>query len=114
MQSRIRKFSLIDQAMTRIKLTDELLIWAHSHEKELTSIGIEWSFVPSSIDDATSARIDHASDSIMARATVWDAGYSDLEAVSVESGEQIYYEHVEFGEHDALSHALEKLVGLFR
>ena len=100
--------------MTRSKLTDELFKWAHRHEQELTSRGIECSCTSSSIDAQASARIDLSSDSIMARATVWDAGYCDVEAVSVESGEQTYYEHMEILEHDALVYTLDKLLDLFQ
>lgn len=74
---------------------DALHRWSIDHRERLARIGIATEYVESANVESRSARVDLQSDAMIGRATVWDAGFCDLELLSVETGEQMLYQHHE-------------------
>lgn len=77
---------------------DALHRWFSERREQLSNAGVAMEFVEGANEDARSARVDLESDSKMGRATVWETGLCDLELLSVETGEQLLYQH-----HDQLA-----------
>jgi hypothetical protein len=74
---------------------DALRRWSAEHRERLASAGMELDYVENANEEARSARVDLESEVMIGRATVWESGFCDLELLSVESGEQVMYQHHE-------------------
>src|SRR3712207_710852 len=74
---------------------DALRRWSAERRERFSSFGTVLEYVENANEEGRSGRVDLESDVMIGRATVWDSGFCDLELLSVESGEQVLYQHHE-------------------
>ncbi len=72
---------------------DALHRWSAEQKERLGRVGISLEYVESANAESRSARVDLESEAVIGRATVWDAGFCDLELLSVETGVQLLFQH---------------------
>lgn len=81
-------------------LLDALHRWFAEQKERLASVGITVEYFESANKEARSAYVDLESEAALGRATVWETRFCDIELLSVETGEQLLYQHHE-GVNDA-------------
>jgi hypothetical protein len=71
---------------------DALHLWFAKQQEKLSTLGLKIELVRSG-EGAQSAQIEFESASLLGRATVWRAGFCDLELLNIELDSQILYSH---------------------
>ncbi len=86
-------------SMSKVRMNtgpiDSLHRWSAEHKERIVSMGIAVEYVESANEEERSAHVDLESGAVIGRATVWETGFCDLELLSVETGEQLLYQHHE-------------------
>lgn len=95
-------------------LVDTLYRWVTEHRESLSQRGIQTAYTPSPRVGAGSAYLDLESNTSIGRATVWNAGFCDMEILAIESAEQTFCQHHHEVADDDVAALLELLVERMR
>ena len=93
---------------------DALHHWFDEQKAPMARVGINLEYVENANEASKSARIEFDSDALFGRATLWENGLCDLEILSVETGEQVLYQHHEEVNGARLQSLLDALTGRMR
>jgi hypothetical protein len=76
-------------------IVHKMKAWVEHNAASLLANGVTVEFVEAPAGDLPSARIDFETPELYGRATAWASGLCDFEVISVESTEQVMWNHLE-------------------
>jgi len=92
-------------------MIEKMESWLRENRPAFIRDGVTAEFSPALDTDPSSARIDFETPELLGRVTVWANGLCDLEMISVDTGEQIRWEHRDNIGAESVVHVLTEFVG---
>lgn len=83
-------------------------------ESRFAAYGLQYALTYCEPSDNSAMRLDFETMKLLGRVTVWESGHCDMEVLSIDNGECVFYEHHQFISELEFHRTLPKLVVYMR